>query len=57
MLLTSSLDQVVRMVVGDTAAGPFYCQLVPLVFLLVDGNFDCLTLSEECNLILTNTII
>ncbi|KAF3454225.1 hypothetical protein FNV43_RR04672 [Rhamnella rubrinervis] len=30
--------EVIRMVVGDTAAGPLYCQLVPLVFLLVDGS-------------------
>ncbi|KAH7519166.1 hypothetical protein FEM48_Zijuj08G0006900 [Ziziphus jujuba var. spinosa] len=34
---TSDLE-VVRMVVGKTAAGPLYCRLVPLVFLLVDGS-------------------
>lgn len=32
-------SQVVRMVVGNTAAGPLYGHLIPLVFLLVDGNY------------------
>ncbi|KAM5547478.1 histone acetyltransferase type B catalytic subunit [Rosa sericea] len=29
--------EVIRMVVGKTAAGPLYSRLIPLVFLLVDG--------------------
>lgn len=28
------------MVVGKSAAGPLYSRLVPLVFLLVDGNLS-----------------
>ena len=31
------------MVVGKTAAGPLYSHLIPLVLLLVDGNFTILS--------------
>lgn len=35
----SNYVQVVRLVVGKTAAGHLYSRLIPLVLLLVDGNF------------------
>lgn len=35
----SNYVQVVRLVVGKTAAGHLYSHLIPLVLLLVDGNF------------------
>ncbi|XP_062090973.1 histone acetyltransferase type B catalytic subunit [Humulus lupulus] len=35
--VATSNVEVVRMVIGDTEAGPLYGQLIPLVFLLVDG--------------------
>ena len=35
----SNYFQVVRLVVGKTAAGHLYSHLIPLVLLLVDGNF------------------
>lgn len=35
---TTSNLEVVRMVIGNTAAGPLYGQLIPLVLLLVDGS-------------------
>ncbi|KAM6549027.1 hypothetical protein CsatB_020703 [Cannabis sativa] len=36
--VAASNVEVVRMVIGDTEAGPLYGQLIPLVFLLVDGS-------------------
>lgn len=44
----SDYVQVVRLVVGKTAAGNLYSHLIPLVLLLVDGNlFTYLVLSDN----------
>lgn len=39
--------QVVRLVVGKTAAGHLYSHLIPLVLLLIDGNFITYLTSSE----------
>lgn len=43
--------QVVRLVVGKTAAGHLYSHLIPLVLLLIDGNFVTYLTSSENTLL------